>query len=62
MKITVNDSCIGCGMCAGICPDVFSIGDDGKAHAVSDAALSVSETAEEAGASCPVQAIQFLDE
>lgn len=27
-----HDECIGCELCAEICPDVFEIGDDGLAH------------------------------
>ena len=34
MKATVNEECIGCGMCEGTCPDVFSISDDGVAVAI----------------------------
>ena len=34
MKASVNEDCIGCGLCEGTCPDVFSIGDDGVAHAI----------------------------
>ena len=33
MKATVNEDCIGCGMCEGTCPDVFAINDDGVAEA-----------------------------
>ncbi len=59
MKYTVSDSCIGCGMCAGTCPEVFSIGDDGKAHAAAgDVPAGAEGTAAEAQSSCPVQAIE----
>ncbi len=32
MNATVNENCIGCGLCAGTCPEVFHMGDDGLAH------------------------------
>ena len=32
MKATVNENCIGCGLCAGTCPVVFTMGNDGLAH------------------------------
>ena len=35
-KITVNDSCIGCGACTAVAPDVFELGDDGLATVVSE--------------------------
>lgn len=31
-----KELCIGCGLCEDICPEVFSIGDDGKAVATDD--------------------------
>ena len=36
MKATVNEDCIGCGLCEGTCPDVFSISDDGVAVAIEE--------------------------
>ena len=35
-KITVNDSCIGCGACTAVAPDVFELGDEGLAVVVSE--------------------------
>jgi len=29
-----KDSCIGCGLCEGLCPDVFKMNDEGKAEAI----------------------------
>ena len=31
MKYYVNENCIGCGMCIGICPAVFDMSVDGVA-------------------------------
>ncbi len=55
-KITIDDSlCTGCGLCAANCPDVFEIGDDNIAHAITDkcASCDLKELAEQ----CPVNAI-----
>ncbi|OAA31892.1 ferredoxin [Kosmotoga arenicorallina S304] len=57
MKVYVDkDACIGCGVCEGICAEVFKMNDEGKAEVI------VSETeatcAQDAADSCPVQAIK----
>ena len=36
MKATVNEDCIGCGLCESTAPEVFEIGDDGLAHAIEE--------------------------
>lgn len=59
MKSYVDkDTCIGCGLCPTICPQVFEMDDDGKAVAADE---EISETlidsAREAEESCPVAAI-----
>ena len=59
MKYFVNDGCIGCGLCAGTCPDVFSMSDDGVAVAIDmDVPEDSLETAGEAKDNCPASAIE----
>ena len=59
MKYFVNDSCIGCGLCAGTCPEVFSMSDVGVAVAIEEEVLeSALDSAEEAMDGCPVGAIE----
>ena len=58
MKATVNEECIGCGLCEGTCPDVFSISDDGVAVAIEeDVPEDAEDAAQEAADNCPVSAI-----
>ena len=62
MKATVNEDCIGCGLCEGTCPDVFSISDDGSDDGVAvaieeDVPEDAEDAAQEAADNCPVSAI-----
>lgn len=59
MKANVDkDTCIGCGLCPSICPEVFDMDDDGKAVAISPDVLQENEDgAKEAAENCPVNAI-----
>ena len=53
IKVDQN-TCIGCGLCAGMCPDIFAINADGKSEAIAQ----TNETgAKEAASACPVNAI-----
>ena len=59
MKYRVNEDCIGCGMCEGTCPSVFSMGDDGLAHAADmEVTPEEADSAAEAKENCPVGAIE----
>lgn len=57
MNVRVNqDECIGCGVCAQICPEVFDLDEDaGKARVLRPEG---AECAQEAADSCPVGCIQ----
>ena len=59
MKYYVNENCIGCGLCEGICPGVFSMQDGGVAAAVeAEVPEEDLKDAAEAKDSCPVGAIE----
>jgi len=56
MAITVNeDLCIGCGVCASLCPSVFVMADDGKAKVTNPDATD--DCVDVSIASCPTGAI-----
>ncbi|MCI2113314.1 ferredoxin [Ruminococcus sp.] len=58
MKAEVNENCIGCGLCNSICPEVFTMTDEGVATASSDISEEQEESVQEAADSCPVDAIE----
>ena len=60
VKAMVNEACIGCGLCNGVCPEVFSMGDDGLAHG-GDVPAELLDAAQEARDGCPVSAISIED-
>lgn len=57
MKASIDDSCISCGLCVEICPEVFQMGDE-IAEVIADPVPPDKEdSAREAASSCPVDAI-----
>ncbi|MGI6297605.1 MAG: ferredoxin [Saccharofermentanales bacterium] len=63
MKAIVDrDTCIGCGLCAEICPAVFEMDDEELACVIVDVIPEEEEAnAQEAADSCPVAAITIED-
>ena len=60
MKVVIDrENCIGCGLCASTCPEIFAMADDGKAEVVSDKITNEAGAVEAADA-CPVNVIDVL--
>ena len=59
MKAHVDhDTCIGCGVCPSVCPEVFEMRDEGLSHVIVDTVPAGAEdAAKDAEESCPVDAI-----
>jgi len=62
MKAIVDTGlCIGCGLCADTCPEVFSMMDDGFAHPIADPVPHEEyDCVREAAEICPVEAITVV--
>lgn len=59
MKFRVNDACIGCGLCASTCPEVFRMTDENVAAAIEEeVAAGLEGVARKAQENCPVSAIE----
>jgi ferredoxin len=63
MKATVDkNTCIGCGLCASDCPDVFSMNDDNLAIAITSLIpAELKESCKLAAQNCPVEAIKISE-
>ena len=61
MKVKVDkDSCIGCGACAAICPEVFDLDDDGLSEVKTEEVKNNNiDDVKDAFDSCPTGAIEI---
>ena len=56
-----KELCIGCEVCVQMCPEVFEIGDDGKAEVIGGEGCNGCDC-EEVADSCPTEAIIIEEE
>lgn len=58
MRVSVErEDCIGCGLCAATCPEVFRIADDGRSEAYQQPTPDQEGSALLAAEGCPVSVI-----
>ncbi len=62
MKAIIDDGCIGCGICAETCEEVFKMNDDGLAEAFAKVTPELEGSAQEAADSCPVSIIHIEED
>ena len=60
MKATVDkDLCVGCCLCADLCPEVFQMEDDKAGVKVDEVPAGAEDACRDAAQQCPVEAIKI---
>lgn len=64
MRVIVDsETCLGCGVCESIAPDIFVLGDEIYANVILDPIPEQSrDVVEEAVSECPEEAISIIDD
>ncbi len=57
MKVTIEDTCTGCGLCVDTCPEVFGLTDDIAEVIIDEVPAELEDAVQQAAEECPVEAI-----
>lgn len=57
MKVTIEDTCTGCGLCVDTCPEVFGLTDDIAEVITDEVPAELEDAVQQAAEECPVEAI-----
>ena len=57
-----QETCIGCGLCAELCPAVFSMEDEKAVAIDGDVPSDAEESCRDAADQCPVEAIEIEED
>ena len=58
MKVSIDETCIGCGVCVEICPQIFEMEED-KAKVIKPDGCEEAGCCQEAAESCPTESIHI---